>query len=273
VSIAICTDSSALLPAEVAEDLGVIVVPIAIALDGRSIGASEKDVDEFYLRLSEGGQVTTSQPSPGDFLEAYARAEAGGAEQVLSIHLDGRVSGTVRSAELAAREAPIPVSVVDARTVSYGVGVCVKVAAEAIATGARAVDAAATASRVGATLRNVFTVHAGPRGRLPGTPGWSVLEFADGEAKPLGSGDNVGDAIGAMTARLEDEDRAIHVAVGHAAASTEPAADALALSLEALPSVVDVERYRVGPAVGAHTGPTSFGAFWWPDPARARAWA
>jgi DegV family protein with EDD domain len=266
VSVAICTDSSALLPAGVADHLGVIVVPIAITLDGRSIGASAEDVDEFYSRLSEGAQATTSQPSPGEFLEAYARAQADGAEEVLSIHLDGRVSGTVRSAELAAREAPIPVSVVDARTVSYGVGVCVRAAAEAIATGARAADAAASARRVGATLRNVFTVHAAPRGRLPGTPGWLVLEFGDGKTKPLGSCDNIGDATGAMTARLYREDRPVHVAVGHAAASTEPAADALARSLETLPSVVDVERYRVGPAVGAHTGPTSFGAFWWPDP-------
>jgi fatty acid-binding protein DegV len=91
-----------------------------------------------------------------------------------------------------------------------------------------------------------------------------VLEFWDGEAKPLEVRDNIGEAITAMAGRLYDEDRAVHVAVGHAAASTEPAADALALFLEALPCVVDVERYRVGPAVGAHTGPVSFGAFWWP---------
>jgi fatty acid-binding protein DegV len=209
--------------------------------------------------------VTTSQPSPGEFLDAYSRAAADGADEVLSIHLDARVSGTVSSAELAAREAPVPVTVVDTRAVSFGVGVCVRTAAEAIAADALAADAAAAARRVGPTLRNVFTVHASPSGRLPdATPGWSVLEFRDGEAKPLGSRDNIGEAIGAMAARLHDEDRGVHVAVGHAAASTEPAADALALALEGLSCVVDVERYRVSPAVGAHTGPASFGAFWWP---------
>jgi fatty acid-binding protein DegV len=262
---AICTDSSALFPNGVAEALSITVVPIAITLDDAPFEEHEATVDDFYARMSEGAQVTTSQPSPGEFLGAYALTAADGASEVLSIHLDGRASGTVRSAELAAREAPVRVTVVDTRTVSYGVGVCVRAAAEAIAAGAPAADAAASARRVGSTLRNVFVVHAGPTGRLPDTPGWTVLEFRDGEAQPLGSRDNVGEAIAAMAARLHDEERAMHVAVGHAAASTEAAADALALSLEALPCVADSERYRVGPAVGAHSGPASFGAFWWPS--------
>jgi hypothetical protein len=57
----------------------------------------------------------------------------------------------------------------------------------------------------------------------------------------------------------------VRAAVGHAAASTDPAADALAGSLASLAQVVGVERYRVSAAVGAHTGPLSFGAFWWPS--------
>jgi hypothetical protein len=52
--------------------------------------------------------------------------------------------------------------------------------------------------------------------------------------------------------------------VGHASATTERAADELAAALRALADVELVERYRVGAAVGAHTGPLSFGAFWWP---------
>jgi fatty acid-binding protein DegV len=265
MSVAICTDSSALFPPGLAKELGVIVVPIAISLDGRAIDVSEDEVDDFYARLTEGAQVATSQPSPGELLDAYARAGAEGAAHVLSIHLDGRVSGTVHSAKLAAGEAPIAVTVVDARTVSFGVGVCVRAAAAAIAAGASAADAASVARKVGAMLRNVFVVHGGASGRLPEMPGWSVLEFGEGAAKPLGSRDNIGDAITAMAAGLYDEVRVVHVAVGHAAASTEPAADALALTLEGLSCVLDVERYRVGPAVGAHTGPSSFGAFWWPS--------
>ncbi len=109
-AVAMCTDSSALFPDGVAERLGVTVIPIAITLDDVTVADGDLLLDHFYARLSEGAQVTTSQPSPGALLEAYARAAAAGAEQILSIHLDARVSGTASSAELAAREAPIPSS-------------------------------------------------------------------------------------------------------------------------------------------------------------------
>jgi fatty acid-binding protein DegV len=65
-----------------------------------------------------------------------------------------------------------------------------------------------------------------------------------------------------MTTRVFEEDRAVRAAVGHAGAATEPGAEALALSLASLSHVVDVERYRVGPAMGVHTGALSSGAFW-----------
>jgi DegV family protein with EDD domain len=263
-AVAICTDSSALFPAGVAEALGVGVVPIAITLDGGSFEERDDAIDDFYARLSEGAEVTTSQPSPGDFLAAYARAAASGASEVLSVHLDARLSGTLGSAELAAREAPIPVTVVDTKTVSFGVGVCVRAAAEAIAAGASARDAVAAAARIGPELRNVFVAHRVRVGRLPDASGWSLLEFADGEVVPGAACESLADAIEAMAARVFEEDRPMSVAVGHAAASTEPAADALALSLASISHVVDVGRYRVGPAVGAHTGAQSFGAFWWP---------
>lgn len=262
-AVAICTDSSALFPDGVAEHLGVTVVPISITLDGAPFQEQHARIDDFYARLSAGAQATTSQPSPGAFLEAYAGAAAGGASEVLSIHLDARVSGTAGSAELAAREAPVPVTVVDTETVSFGVGLCVRAAGAAIAAGASAAEAAAAARRVGATLRNVFVAHRGPPGRLPDAVGWPVLEFTGGQAEAVGVRNTIGEAIDAMVAWIVDDDRPVRAAVGHAGSSTEAAADALALSLATLVQVVEVERYRVRPAVGAHTGALSFGAFWW----------
>jgi fatty acid-binding protein DegV len=157
------------------------------------------------------------------------------------------------------------VTVVDAQTVSFGVGLCVRAAAAAIAAGASAAESAASASQVGATLRNVFVAHRGPPGRLPEAAGWAVLEFTDGEARPVGACDTIGEALDAMVVGVIAGDHAVNAAVGHAGSSAKAAADALALSLTTLTHVVEVERYRVGAAVGAHTGPFSFGAFWWPQ--------
>lgn len=261
---AICTDSSALLPADVADRFGIEVVPIAIALGGQPFDQHAQPIDDFYERLSDVVEVTTSQPSPSDFADAYARLAAQGARRVLSIHLDARVSGTIASAELAAREAPIRVSVVDARTVSFGVGVCVRAAAEAIADGASADDAVAAATRIGGTMRNVFVARGGPGGRVPVSPGWAVLTFADGATQPVAACDSVDQALDTMAPEILREETLIHAAVGHAGTVVKASADALADVLALSPLVLGVERYRVGASVGAHTGPLCFGSFWWP---------
>jgi DegV family protein with EDD domain len=190
--VAICTDSSALFPFGALDRLAITVVPIAITLDGEPFDAQEDAVDDFYARLSEGARATTSQPSPGEFLEAYARLEAGGATEVLSIHVDARVSGTLASAAVAAREAPLPVTVVDTRTVSFGIGVCVRAAAEVIASGASVRDAAAIVCRLGARLRNAFVARGGPVGRVPAATAFAVLEFTDGKTEPRGACDSSG---------------------------------------------------------------------------------
>lgn len=262
--VMVCTDSSALLPREVADRKDVIVVPISIALDGVAYEDELDAIDDFYARLAAGAQATTSQPSPGRLLDAYRAAAATGADEVLSIHLDERASGTLRSAQLAARDAPIPVTVVDTTTVSYGVGVCVRAAAEALSAGASAGEAAARARAIGASLENVFVARAGAGGRVPASGGWTLLSFVDGSTVAGTACAGPERAVEAMTGRVADGGGLYRAAVGHAAASSEVAADALAGALQALPNVEAVERYRVGPAVGAHTGGDSFGAFWWP---------
>ena len=261
--VAIVTDTSALFPPGVVDELGLTQVSVGVALDGEAYDVDSR-IEEFYELLSSGARATTSQPSPGDFLGAYASAAAKGAAEVLSIHLDARVSGTTTSAELAAREAPVPVTVVDSGTVSFGVGLCVRAAGDAVAGGASASEAAVVARRLGPTLRNVFVAPGGTGGRVGEEPGWAVHELTNGETTVLAPCETVDRAIGAMATYVSRTEVPVRVAVGHAAEAIRWAADALTIVLDALPQVVDVQRYRVGAAVGAHTGPLSFGAFWWP---------
>jgi fatty acid-binding protein DegV len=263
-AVAICTDSSALLPRDVAERLGVIVVPIVVTLDGEPFDEGREPVDRFYDRLSAGAEATTALPSPGEFLAAFERAAQSGAAQVISIHLDARVSGTLHSAELAARDAPLPVTVVDAGTVSFGVGVCVRAAAEAVLAGASVGEVAAIVTRLGRTMRNVFVAPGAPRGRVRHADEWAVLEFSDAQIQQIAACESLDEARDRMVEQVLGPGRLLRTAVGHAAPDAQPAADALATALARSTDVVGVERYRVGPSVGAHTGPSSFGAFWWP---------
>lgn len=262
--IGLCTDSSAQLPASVVAELELEVVPIGITVDGVPYEESDLDVERFCARLSEGIRATTSQPSPGRFAAAYATVAARGAREVLSIHVGGKVSGTIGSAELAAREASVPVTVVDTGTASFGVGVCVLAAAEAIEAGASVAEAAAVIEQLAPTIGNVFVAGGAPGGRVPSRDGLPVLFFAEGRTETLGSAESLEDAAGIMAQHVLSQGGPVRTAVGHAASRTAPAADLLAVALERSRHVAEVLRYRAGPSVGAHTGPLSFGAFWWP---------
>lgn len=262
--LALCTDSSAQLPAALVESLGLVIVPISIAVDDLVFDEPDLDVDAFYAAIARGGHATTSQPSPGRFAEAYAVAHARGDREVLSIHVGSQSSGTVGSAEIAAREAPLPVRVVDTGTASFGVGICVLAAAEAIATGASTLDAADVIATLVPSIGNVFVAAAAPGGRIPASAGIPVLSFVAGRMEALAPAGSLEQAAEIMAAHIDLQPGPLRAAVGHASAATEAAADTLAAALECSDAIVEVLRYRVGPSVGAHTGSLSFGAFWWP---------
>jgi DegV family protein with EDD domain len=248
------------------ERLGVTVVPIGVSLDGEP--CLDPDPDAFFERLSAGASATTSLPGPGDFVRAYEAAAASGAEEVLSVHVDSRMSATVASADLAAREVRIPVTVVDSGTVSFGLGACVATAVASVSSGASASAAGREARRVGRAMSTVFVTASAPGGRVPARAGWAVFSLRDGVVVADGVYDSaLAAAAAAMAARIVSGSGSStrSAAVGHAATSMLEWADELAALLDADACISGVERYRVTPPVGAHTGPLSFGAFWWPD--------
>ena len=72
---------------------------------------------------------TTSQPSPQDFGKVFEAAVADGATEILCLDISGELSGTVASANLAKEEASVPVTVIDTRSCSVGIGAMVARAA------------------------------------------------------------------------------------------------------------------------------------------------
>lgn len=119
--VAVVTDSTAALPAGVAQRWGVQVVPLQVLVDGVPLD-QEDQTAATLAALQRGAKVTTSQPSPAAFADAYAAAAAAGASAVVSVHLSGDLSGTVGAARSAAERAALPVHVVDSRTAAMGLG-------------------------------------------------------------------------------------------------------------------------------------------------------
>lgn len=135
--VRLVTDSTAYLPAETLERLGITVVPLSVTYEGETFREGEgPSFAEFYARLRRGGFPTTSQPSAGDFVEAYRRV-AQGCEHIISVHLSAGFSGTVASAQQAAGMLPeLDITVVDSLSASAGLGLVVREAAALAAAGA-----------------------------------------------------------------------------------------------------------------------------------------
>jgi len=129
--LAVVTDSTASLPPELREELGVRVVPLDVVIDGeRLVEGEEGTAEQVVAALAGGARVTTSQPSPEAFAHAYAEAARAGAREIVSVHLSGELSGTFRAAELAALGSPVPVHLVDSRSAGLGLGFAALAAAE-----------------------------------------------------------------------------------------------------------------------------------------------
>lgn len=135
--VAVVTDTTAYLSGELIGDLGIGLVSLYVSWDDRSERESEiSNLDAFYERLGRAQRPpTTSQPSIGDFLNAYEPLVKAG-QDVVSIHLSGGISGTVEAArqaavQIAERWGTGRVTVIDSASICGGLALVVLGAARA----------------------------------------------------------------------------------------------------------------------------------------------
>jgi len=275
--IAVVTDSNAQLPPVLVDRYGVKVVALTVTVDGTPFREGfDLDADAFYGRFANGASptVTTAAPSPGQFIEAYRSAAEAGATAILSVHIGSNASATINAAHLGAEGSPIPVRIVDTGTASFGVGCCAWEAAEALAAGASLEEAAQLAEHLAPSIVNVFVVGAVELARAGGrlAPGAAdvegdaapVLSLKDGVMERVGQAHSTIEAAQLMASYVLRAGADLRIGIGVADASAAPLWQALEAQLTDAPGVREVIRYRIGPSVGAHTGPSTAGAFAYP---------
>src|SRR3954452_20992979 len=136
--VAVVTDSTAYLPAELNGTYDLTVVPLTVIINGDQ-GLEGKEISPAEVAPPLSGRrssVSTSRPSPEQFAEAYRELLDAGAEGVVSVHLSSRLSGTFEAAEMAAAEVGSQVQVVDSMTTGMGLGFAALAAAAAARGGA-----------------------------------------------------------------------------------------------------------------------------------------
>lgn len=133
MTVRVLTDSTCDLPDEVAESLGVRVLPLYIHV-GNENYADGIDItrEAFYRKLPDfTHHPTTAVPSPLKFRALYDSLADEGADEVLSIHISESLSAVVNMARAAAAETTsVPVTVLDSRQLSMGTGFLVQTAAQ-----------------------------------------------------------------------------------------------------------------------------------------------
>ncbi|WP_075617767.1 DegV family protein [Paenisporosarcina indica] len=135
--IHIVTDSTADLTAEQIEQYSIHVVPLTIQIDGKTYIDGVDVQAELFLEMMKTSKKLpkSSQPAVGVFKDLYDKLGKNG-DQVISIHMTGGMSGTVKSAHAAAEMSESDVTVIDSRFISYALSFQVLEAAQLASQGA-----------------------------------------------------------------------------------------------------------------------------------------
>jgi DegV family protein with EDD domain len=124
MTIAVVTDSTAYLPAELSGTYELTIVPLTVVINGwdglEGIEVSPAEVARALT--ARRAAVSTSRPAPSQFVSEYHRLLGAGADGVVSVHLSAKLSGTYEAAQLAAAEVGPRVRVVDSGTAAMGLG-------------------------------------------------------------------------------------------------------------------------------------------------------
>jgi DegV family protein with EDD domain len=274
----VVTDSTASLPARVATEHGIVVVPLQVVIGSRSYDDGvdpEADPAHVAAALRDFVPVSTSRVNPVEMRRLYVRLARQGADGIVSVHLSGELSGTVESAVVAARNAPVPVAVVDTRLVAGGVGYAALAAAEVARSGGSPEEAAVVARDRAAACTALFCVDTLEYLRRGGRVGTAaallgsalaikpILTFSGGTVRPL---EKVRTSTRAL-ARLEDlaigaaGAGPVAVSVMHLANPSAAGRLDAALRSRLGDQVVDEGSgvSEIGAVLGAHVGPGMVG--------------
>jgi DegV family protein with EDD domain len=139
MKVQVITDSTLDIPQNLADELGIRVVPIYVRFGDKTYrDGVDIQVDEFYSMLSSSPyHPATSQPNPEDFTTVY-KEYCDAVDGIVSIHISSKVSGTYNSAMMAQKtlEGRCPIEVIDSKFNSAGLGLIVMAAARLAQSGA-----------------------------------------------------------------------------------------------------------------------------------------
>lgn len=268
MNIKIVTDSTADLPRELAEDLGITVVPLYVRF-GNETYRDRVDIseDEFYQRLlNDPIHPNTSQPTPQDFANVYEKLSQQ-ADGIISIHISSKLSGTCNSA-LQAKEmmkTKCQVEVVNSEMVTMGLGL---LAAKAVSIANAGKDMQQVVEEVKQLIHTThvwalfdtlkYLALGGRIGKAKALLGSilnikPVLAVKDGEMMPTVQARSRDKGMGMLFDFVKKVNDIQDLAIVYSTTSDD--AQTLANRISIVFAKELIRLARIGPALGVHAGP------------------
>lgn len=273
--IEILTDSTANLPAKWVEQYHIQVIPLKIHWGKETyLDGIDLTPNEFYTRLAKSKSIpTTSQPSIQDFLNAFESLADGGANGIVVPLISSGISGTVDSAQAAARQfTRVPVEIIDTRITSIGQVMIIVAAAQAAEQGKSLLEVRQAADEVIKSLQVFFAVdtleylHRG--GRINGASRYFGTAL---DIKPILFFNSAGkiDALERVRTKRKALKRLIDLAeqqangqpvhVGIVHADVPQAAQEFRDEVENSLNCKEIFTIEFSPVIGVHVGPGTIG--------------
>ncbi len=280
-AVAIVTDSTACIPAELAQQYGIEIVPVHLIFGGRTfVDSLTADTREFYALLAKStGRPTTAAPSPGMFLEAIIRA-ARRADSVLCITVSAQFSAMYDAARQAIEIAKTDllhadIRLLDSRNAAMAQGFVVLEAARTAAAGATIGEVAARAEAMSGRVTLLAMLdtlsYLARSGRVPRVAAWAagmlqvkpIVRFSTSGIKLVARTRTRPRALDRMIDQLaaDTAGRPTHLAVHHANAPAD-AAHILASAQQRL-TIAESFTTEFTQVMGVHTGPGLVALAWW----------
>lgn len=272
--VRVVTDSTADIPESLRRELGIEMVPLNVHF-GPEVFKDQVDIfpDDFYARLPKTEHhPRTSQPSPGEFVETYKRIIEQG-EDIVSIHISSKLSGTFQSATLAQNMLPdAPIEIVDSGLAAMVLGMVVLEAARAAQKGANQAEVRRVAEDTMRKTRVAFAVdtleYLQRNGRIGKAAAFlgsllgirPLLTLSDGLVAPVEKIRGKSKVLPRVLEIIQEwvpAGSTVKAAITHAAAPEE--AEVWKHEVSKIYTVEEWIVCPLGPVVGTHTGPGTVG--------------
>ncbi len=276
----IFTDSSSDLPASVAQQLEVSVLPLEVNIEGVGTKMNDEiDIKEFYEFLRSKKSAKTSAVNMERFAEAFEKVVSEG-KDLLYIGFSSGLSATYMAAknaveELSEKYPDRKIVAVDSLCASLGQGLLVKLAVDKKNEGATIEECADFVEKTKINMCHWFTVDdlffLKRGGRV--SPATAVLGTVL-QIKPVMHMDNEGHLINVAKARgraaaitavfekmkelaIEPEKQTVYISHGDCYDDAKALADMVTAEF----GITDILISEVGPVIGAHSGPGTLALF------------